>query len=265
MNEILNLPDNISSMIREKEYTVNEVGMSKARIMVFDDSVLKIEKKNKQNDEMVQVMRWLEGKLPVPKILCYEQDEESQYILMSKVRGKMSCSQEFMSQSELMTKRLAEALKMLWSLDISDCPRVRNLDDELAAARYRVENNLIDMENTEPNTFGPNGFKNPEELLCWLEDNKPEVEPVFSHGDFCLPNIFFDDKGISGFIDLGDSGIGDKWKDIALCYRSLRWNAEGVYGGNVYPDIKSMKLFEELGIEPDMEKIRYHILLDELF
>ena len=265
MNEILNLPDNISSMIRGKEYTVNEVGMSKARIMVFDDSVLKIEKKSKQNDEMVQVMRWLEGKLPVPKVLCYEQDEESQYILISKVRGKMSCSQEFMSQPELMTRRLADALKMLWSLDISDCPRVRNLDDELAAARYRVENNLIDMENVEPNTFGPNGFKDPEELLCWLEDNKPEVEPVFSHGDFCLPNIFFDDKGISGFIDLGDSGIGDKWKDIALCYRSLRWNAEGVYGGNVYPDIKSMKLFEELGIEPDMEKIRYHILLDELF
>ena len=121
------------------------------------------------------------------------------------------------------------------------------------------------MDNVEPSTFGEGGFKNPEQLLRWLEDNKPEYEPVLSHGDFCLPNLFLEDDSISGFIDLGDTAIGDKWRDIALCYRSLRWNAEGAYGGNVYPDVESMKLFEALGIEPNMEKIRYYILLDELF
>ena len=37
-----------------------------------------------------------------------------------------------------------------------------------------------------------------------------------------------------------------------------------MYLPGVGPNLKKL-LSEELGIEPDMEKIRYHILLDELF
>ena len=104
-----------------------------------------------------------------------------------------------------------------------------------------------------------------KELLRWLETNKPDYEPVLSHGDLCLPNIFIDGDRVSGLIDLGACSIGDRWRDIALCYRSLRWNAEGAYGGKVYPDVKSQMLFDALSIEPDLEKIRYYILMDELF
>ena len=64
---------------------------------------------------------------------------------------------------------------------------------------------------------------------------------------------------------LGDTGIGDKWRDIALCYRSLKHNFDGSYGGKVYPDFDPDMLFEALEIEPDWEKLRYYILLDELF
>ena len=259
------LPNNIKNIISGKEYTSNNVGMSKAKVLVFDDYVLKIENKSDKNNETVRMMRWLEGKLPIPKVICYEEDSLYQYLLMSRITGKMSCDEEFMSQPEILTKKLAEAIKMLWRVDISDCPRIRSLDLELEEAKIRVENNLIDMENAEPNTFGAGGFKDPKELLSWLFENKPDYEPVLSHGDLCLPNIFIDGEKISGFIDLNDIGIGDKWKDIALCYRSLRWNAEGTYGGKVYPDVRSSMLFEALGIEPDMNKIRYYILLDELF
>ena len=119
--------------------------------------------------------------------------------------------------------------------------------------------------------FGVNCFlflgegRDPEELLGWLEDHRPSFEPVLSHGDFCLPNIFLHDGGISGFIDLGDAGIGDKWRDVALCCRSLKHNFDGSYGGKVYPDFDPNLLFDALGIEPDREKMRYYTLLDELF
>ena len=41
-------------------------------------------------------MRWLEGKLPAPKVLCYEKDEEHQYLLMSKVPGIMACDDYYL-------------------------------------------------------------------------------------------------------------------------------------------------------------------------
>ncbi len=128
-----------------------------------------------------------------------------------------------------------------------------------------MENNLVDVDDAEPETFGANGFENPEALLTWLQTHKPEYEPVLSHGDFCLPNIFLQDNQVTGFIDLGATGIGDKWRDIALCHRSLKHNCDGTFGDKVYPDFNPDLLFEELGIDPNSEKIRYYILLDELF
>lgn len=102
-------------------------------------------------------------------------------------------------------------------------------------------------------------------LLQWLYDNQPKEEPVLSHGDFCLPNIFGTGTQITGYIDLGMTGTADRWCDIAICYRSLSHNYTGRYGNKVYSGYDDMLLFKELGIEPDWEKIRYYILLDELF
>ncbi|MBO4411376.1 MAG: phosphotransferase, partial [Lachnospiraceae bacterium] len=128
-------------------------------------------------------------------------------LLMSKVPGKMACDRYFLEHSEELLKLLSEALKRCSAVDVSDCPRVRDLDAQLAEGRCRVENGLIDTEDAEPETFGEGGFKDPEELLHWLENNRPPFEPVFSHGDFCLPNVFFEDGKVSGFIDLGRAGI----------------------------------------------------------
>ena len=96
-------------------------------------------------------------------------------------------------------------------------------------------------------------------------ENKPDEEPVFSHGDFCLPNIFFDKNGLSGLIDLGRAGIADRWCDIALCYRSLKDNYSGRYSGQIQTDFKEAHFFDALELRPDWDKIRYYILLDELF
>lgn len=265
MSGPLYLPDTIRRLITGKAYQANNIGMSKAQVMVFDDCVLKIGKYRKENVKTVEVMRWLDGKLPVPKVLCYESDGEYQYLLMSKATGRMACDSWYMERPKVLIEGLAEALHMLWETDITDCPRSRDPDTELKEAAYRVENRLVDLDNAEPSTFGKDGFRDPENLLRWLEDNRPDLEPALSHGDLCLPNIFLNNGRVSGLIDLGDTGIGDKWRDIALCYRSLRWNSEGAYGGRVYPDIRSEMLFDALGIAPDPEKLRYYILLDELF
>ena len=262
----MDIPANIQELIKDKTYSCDDIGLSGSKIMIFDDMVLKIVRSQTEDeDSAVMMMRWFDGKIPAPKVLAYENDDEYKYLLMSKVPGKMSCDEYYLSHPKELLALLVEALKLLWSIDISDCPRNRNIDIELEEAKYRVENGLVNMDKAEPTTFGDEGFESPKELLKWLENNKPDYEPVLSHGDFCLPNILIKDGQVSGFIDLGDAGIGDKWRDIALCYRSLKHNFDGTYGGKVYPDFNPDMLFEALGIEPNREKLRYYILLDELF
>ena len=261
----MELPLNIKKLLDGEEYKIDNIGKSDSQVLIFRDRVLKIVKYSSENEEKIQMFRWIDGKLPVPKVICYEEDENFQYLLMSKVSGTMSCDEYYMSRPDILMPLLAEAIKMLQSVDISGCTRDCGLDELLKEARFRVENSLVDTSDAEPETYGENGFKNPNELLIWLENNRPEFEPALVHGDLCLPNIFLDKDKVSGFIDIGGMGVGDKWQDIALCYRSLVHNANGVYGGKVYPGIEPKALFDSLGIEPDWDKIRYFILLDELF
>ena len=259
------LPETIRAAIAGKPFAVDQTGLSGSEVILFDDFVLKIEPNTAKAGKTVEVMSWLAGKLPVPKILHFEIRDGKSYLLMTRLPGKMACDRVYLKKPRELVRLLAEGLQMLWRLDLSGCPRARDLETELAEARERVEKGLIDVANTEPETFGEGGFRDPAALLAWLEAHKPSFEPVFSHGDFCLPNIFFDRGKVSGFLDLGDAGVGDKWRDIALCYRSLKHNFDGTYGSAIDPDFDSALLFEALGIEPDWEKLRYYMLLDELF
>lgn len=202
------------------------------------------------------MMLWLEGKLPVPEVLYFEQHEGWNNLLMSEVNGVM-CSEEYETEQnpEKIIELYAECIRLFQSIDISDCPFNNNIDSRLAELDYLMNNNLadVDCENWEEDTL----FKDPRELYDFLKMKKPKEELVFSHGDLGDSNILVKNGRISGFIDLGRSGKADKWYDIAFCVRSIREDIG---------EEKYVKLFFDLlGIEPDWEKINYYILLDELF
>ena len=264
MNQ-LHVPSKIKALIGDKSFTIDDVGMSGNQVLIFEDMVLKIEDDSLSVRKQVDMMQWLEGNVPVPQVLAYEVENEKSYLLMSRMGGEMSCDTYYLEHPQILLEALACGLKMLWEVDVRECPRSRDLDAVLKEAHVQVENHLVDLDNVEPETFGEGGFENLEQLLEWLESHRPSFEPVLSHGDFCLPNIFLENGTVKGFIDLGKTGVGDKWNDIALCYRSLKHNFDGTYGGIVYEDFNAEMLFEKLGIEPDWEKIKYYLLLDELF
>lgn len=265
LKEIEHVPSEIKLLIDNKPFIVDDIGMSGNQVLIFEDMVLKIKNDIASTVEQVQVLRWLEGKIPVPQVLEYIEEHGRGYLLMSKIGGEMSCNTYYLENPHILLNALASGMKMLCEVDFRECPRVRDLDAMLKEARMQVENNLVDLDNVEPTTFGEGGFESPIHLLEWLENNRPPFEPVFSHGDYCLPNVFLENGHIKGFIDLDRAGVCDKWNDIALCYRSLKHNFGGVYGGKVYEDFNPNMLFEALGIDPDWEKINYYLLLDELF
>lgn len=259
------LPEKISKQLGKEHYQTDETGMSGSSILLFPDKVLKIQENNEEARNEYRMMKWLDGKLPVPRVLAHETEGNKTWLLMSRCEGEMACDARYMSDPVRQTRLLAQGLRNLWHVDISDCPADQSLTDKLNAARYQVEHGLVDLDNVEPDTFGENGFADPEALLQWLFTHRPPEEPVLSHGDYTLPNVFLREDHVSGYIDLGRSGIADKWCDIALCCRSLSHNYGGRYHGRTYDGFDEALLFRELGLEPDWEKIRYYILLDELF
>ena len=181
IDTIRNRPD-----LFEKLPQAENIGCSEARILAFDDMILKIQSDGPEAKREEQALLWLQGRLPVPKVLACEHKDGKSYVLMEKLKGRMLCDPRILNNRNRLTKTAAAALKMLWEVDIRDCPFA------------------------DGNTEG--------KVLC--------------HGDFCLPNIFADNKGITGFIDLGSCHIGSRQEDIDMCIWSLEANLTGEYSDN---------------------------------
>ena len=264
---MIHIPQKIMSIIGGQDYMQNDVGMSESNVLVFPEHVLKIQGQTPETDNEKEIVSWLNGRIPVPQIPVYCVENGTAYTLMSRITGEMLCDEEFLRTPTRLIRFVAEGMKLLWSVDVSDCPcKVSRLDERLKAARRNVELGLVDMDNVEPETFGTGGFANPEELLVWLERNRPEEDIVLTHGDFCLPNVLAEHDHISGFIDLGKMGPADRWQDLAIVLRSLRHNFAGKYtDGKQRFEFEPQMLLDELGVKMDEAKNRYYMLLDELF
>lgn len=262
---MIELPAGIKDKLAEGCFSLDEVGMSASNVCLFPEQVLKVQEDNAEAQNEYQVMLWLQGRLPVPQVIARECVGGKSYLLMTRTAGKMACDDIYMRNPVHLTGLLADALKRLWQIDAEGIPFQWGIDRKLAMAGEWVAQGMVGMENVEPDTYGEDGFRNPEELYQWLVEHKPQEEPVLCHGDFCLPNLIFEGDDLKGYIDLGRMGAADKWQDIALCYRSLLHNYDGKYSGRKYEGYRPEMLFEKLGLEPDWEKIRYYILLDELF
>lgn len=255
--QITKFPNEIQQYIKDMHCTNNDIGCSDATVYCFtnrDNTLyLKVEKVNSEFGHEQKIMKWLKGRLAVPQIIAQCRDKGYDYLLMAKMHGEMSCSEQYLRNPRELVRLLAEGIKMLQKVDISECPFDGTIKNKLKFAKERIDNNKININEWEEST----SFKTPEELYDYLIANQPKEELVFTHGDYCLPNIFLENGNLSGFIDLGRAGIADKWQDIALCVRSLKHNLKSDQYTNL--------LFEYLDIKPDYEKINYYILLDELF
>ena len=98
------------------------IGLSGAKVILFDDYILKIQKQSAQSEREVVAIKWLNGKLPVPEVLYAEQKDGLSYLLMSRLKGRMLCDPRILHNRNRLMKTAAAALKMLWQVDISDCP-----------------------------------------------------------------------------------------------------------------------------------------------
>lgn len=262
----LRLSKQLGEITRNYRFVKDTEGMSPARVYKLiggkENLYLKMSDSQYRGttydvEREKDIMLWLKGKLPVPEMLHFEQYENTSFLLMREVSGALGYAYyQKQRDPKKMIRIYSEGIKLFQSVSILDCPFASDIDFRLNELDYLLRNNLadIDTENWEDDT----PFRDPNELHAFLKRCKPNEELVFSHGDFGDSNIFVANNQISGFIDLGRSGKADKWYDIAFCVRSIQHD---MGNDKEYLDL----FFDLLDIEPDWDKIKYYILLDELF
>jgi len=201
-------------------------------------------------------LEWLQGRLPVPEVYAFSADEGRSFLLLSEIPGLESCDVMFERNIPAIVRLLAEGLRLIHNVKIADCPFDRRLDHTIALAKRRVEAGLVDESDFDEQRRETRA----NELLETLIKSRPELEDaVFTHGDYCLPNILIEPSPprIAGFIDWGRAGIADRYQDLALAARSLAYN----FGPGWEP-----LLWEVYGLQTvDTAKIEFYKLLDEFF
>ncbi len=199
---------------------------------------------------------WLQGRLPVPSIYAFCSASAHTYLLTSEISGLMACDPAFAQDIPAMVHLLAEGLRHIHQVDITHCPFDQRLASEIASIQQRVAAGLVDTANFDDQHQGMSAA----ELFRILVASQPSTEDiVFTHGDYCLPNVLIDQphSRINGFIDWGRSGISDRYQDLVAAARSLTRN----FGPGWEP-----LLWEMYGLETlDTAKYQFYLLLDKFY
>lgn len=212
----------------------------------FDDS--KVSLQNDKNN-----YEWLEGKVPVPTVKFYHRLDKYEFLCMTEIQGQPLENFFGKIDAKEVIRRYANSLKLLHSLKI-DQFSFQNLDNRLEKAKYNLDHGLIVISELQPE----NKSFEPKKLFENLLKIKPiDYDLVFTHGDYCFDNLIYNDTELSGFIDIGNGGVADRYQDIALAIRNIQ---------DEFNDELVNLFCKEYGInEIDKKKVAFYTLLDEFF
>ncbi len=202
----------------------DEIGRSSSDVLKLQNETetvfLKIGDSNVYN--LSKVLTYLSDKgVSVPKLLKYGEIEGRHYVLMTECVGKMTYELE----PVLAVKVLAKTLKKLHSL-----PHPSNI---VVKDVYYYENEMNKLD-------GRKLTKSDKEFIGRIKHLSAQDDLVFSHGDYCLPNILFE-NGETSLIDLDYAGVSFRYSDLLDCIWSLEYN----FGTDKYTNL----FLKEYGLE----------------
>jgi aminoglycoside phosphotransferase len=203
---------------------------------------------------------WLRDRLPVPSIDGWTDEGERAWLLLGAMPGVMAHEPALLGDIPALVRALGEGLRRVHDVPISGCPFDARLDVHLARVAWQIEVGLVD----EPAIRADHDLSAHDFLqrLIVTRPAEPSGDLVFTHGDYCLPNILLTPDGagvprVTGLLDWGRSGVSDRYQDLAIGARSLRYN--------LGPGWEPL-FFAAYGISaPDSERLAWYEALDELF
>lgn len=144
------------------------------------------------------------------EVLNYISDD-SDWLLTTAVTGEDCVHEDYLTEPERLCDTIALELRRLHETDYTGCPVPDRTAEYLAAAENNYRTGNYDKSHF-PDSFGYRSAEDAHEVLTAGKDALRDR--VLLHGDYCLPNIILNNWKLSGFIDVGCGGVGDRHIDI---------------------------------------------------
>ena len=172
-------------------------------------------------EKEASLAKFFESKGLTLKVLLYRTIGEKDYLVSERVPGEDATFSAYLEQPKKLCEVLADCMRTLHETSAVGCPVQDRMKDYFATVDERYHRGMFD-----PSLYGDNvGFKSAEEAFQTVQEYKSLFQSdTLIHGDFCLPNVMLDDFRFSGFIDLGNGGVGDRHVDLFWCAWSLWYN-----------------------------------------
>ncbi len=136
---------------------------------------------------------------------------DSDWLLTSAVIGENCTHEAYLMNPERLCDTIAYELRKLHETDYAGCPVPDRTAEYLAGAEKRYHAGNYDTSHF-PDSFGYRSAKEAYDVLTAEKDALQSK--VLLHGDYCLPNIILNNWKLSGFIDVGCGGVGDRHIDV---------------------------------------------------
>lgn len=137
--------------------------------------------------------------------------DDRDWLFTAAVAGEDCTHETYLTHPERLCDTIAGALRKLHEIDPLHCPVPDRTTEYLDQAEKNYRTGNYD-QSSFPDSFG---YRSAEEAHDVLISEKDALQSrVLLHGDYCLPNIILDNWRISGFIDVGCGGVGDRHIDI---------------------------------------------------
>ena len=187
------------------------------------------------------------------EVLCYQSGERD-LLLTARVRGEDCTYGQYMDDPKRLCDTIAERLRLLHEASPVGCPVSNHTARYIATVEENYRRGNYDKTQF-PDAFG---YKSAEEAIRVFDEGKHLFRcDTLLHGDYCLPNIMLDDWAFSGFIDLGNGGVGDRHVDLFWGAWTLWFNLKT----NRYRD----RFFDAYGRELVSEEIIRIVAAAEVF
>jgi kanamycin kinase len=165
---------------------------------------------------------------PVLRYLSTDRD----YMITAAIEGEDGTSEQYITEPERLSEIFGQSLRLLHETELSDCPVKDRMSalTRMAGSAHFLQTHLNDIADYIGISHADTSF---EEILFKSGLLKNDV---LIHGDYCLPNIIFNNWALEGFIDVADGGVGDRHYDLAWGLWTLNKNLRSSKYGQRFLD-----------------------------